>query len=381
MPEAGQQEEGAGIAKSGLSKRRHELEAAEAAGGHDGEPAQKRAKQADTTKSGTSSAASGGAGTGLPWVDLTEDDESPTAASVSQPAGARAAVELLSSGSDDDTPLSDVGARERGGRRRELSWMAPRPEEACASRAVRADGTRRHRGRNVLRNRLDGRARSAATGADASAAAASGQPDIDADARLARQLQQQEDEQATRMYRQRHRQQWQVERERLRAELEDLRDEEEHYQQRQGFVESWAARMAGVAAQLGLGDIRNVFQSPDEPWRPAGHNAPQGGGRRGRGAAAASLQHRELTEADYDELSQLDQGSAGASKELINSLIKTKLKNDHADDCCICMDQMKQNALVRILPCTHTFHARCADKWLKQKNSCPMCQRPIDASE
>ena len=36
MPEAAQQVEGAGIATSGLSKRRNELEAAEAAGGHDG---------------------------------------------------------------------------------------------------------------------------------------------------------------------------------------------------------------------------------------------------------------------------------------------------------------------------------------------------------
>lgn len=36
MQEAGQASEGAGIATSGLSKRRNELEAAEAAGGHDG---------------------------------------------------------------------------------------------------------------------------------------------------------------------------------------------------------------------------------------------------------------------------------------------------------------------------------------------------------
>ena len=317
-----------------------------------------------------------------PWVDLTEDDDLPaTAASVPQPARARAAVELLSSGSDDDTPLSEVGTRERGGRRRELSWMAPRREEAGAIRAVRADVTRRHRGRDDFRNRRDGRARSAAAGGESSAAAASVQPDMDADARLARQLQQQEDEQARRVYQQHHRQQWQLERQRLRAEVEDLQDDEEHYQQRQGFAESWAARMAGVAAQLGLGDnFRNLFQRPGDAWHPAGHNASQGGGRR-RGAAAASLQHRELTSADYEELSQLDQGSAGASKELINSLIKTKLKNDHADDCCICMDKMKQNTLVRILPCTHTFHTRCADKWLKQKNSCPMCQRPIDAPE
>jgi hypothetical protein len=196
---------------------------------------------------------------------------------------------------------------------------------------------------------------------------------LDADARLARQLQQQEDEQARRMYQQHHRQQWQLERQSLRAELEGLQDEEEHYQQRQGFAETWAARMAGVAASLGLGG--------NFPNFAAGHNGPPRRGSGGRGAAVASLQHRELTEEDYEELSRLDEGSAGASKDLINSIIKTKLKNDHDDDCCICMDQMKKNTLVRILPCTHTFHARCADKWLKQKNSCPMCQRPIDASE
>jgi hypothetical protein len=325
-----------------------------------------------------------------PWVDLTEDDDSPgvraaasfPARAAAQPSRARAAVEVLSSGSDDDTPLAEVGTRPvRGGRRRDLSWMVP--PEPSAMRVSRGDGTRRHRRRNDPTNRNGGRARNGASSGDVSGAGASGQPDMDTDARLARQLQQQEDEQARRMYQQHHRQQWQLQRQSMQDELEDLQDEEEHYQQRQGFAESWAARMAGVASSLGLGgNFRNLFQSPDgdAPWRAAGHNGPPGRGR-GRGAAAASLQHRELTEEDYEELSRLDEGSAGASKELINSVIKTKLKNDHDDDCCICMDQMKKNTLVRILPCTHTFHSRCADKWLKQKNSCPMCQRPIDASE
>eukprot|EP01043_Picozoa_sp_COSAG02_P023508 COSAG02_NODE_1258_length_13569_cov_5.275650_4_plen_412_part_00 len=317
-----------------------------------------------------------------PWVDLTEDDESPNlraaaslpARAAAQPSRGHTAVEVLSSGSDDDTPLAEIGTRRgRGGRRRDLSWMAPRRAEAGATREGRGDGARRRRQRNDQTNRHGNRARNAGSSGDVSAAGASGgQPDMDADAQLARQLQQQEDEQARRMYQQHHRQQWQRERQSLRAELEDLQDEEEHYRQRQGFAETWAARMAGVAASLGLGDNFRNFA--------AGHSGPPGPGR-GMGAAVASLQHRELTEEDYEELSRLDEGSAGASKDLINSIIKTKLKNDHDDDCCICMDQMKKNTLVRILPCTHTFHARCADKWLKQKNSCPMCQRPIDASE
>jgi hypothetical protein len=344
--------------------------------------------------------AAAGPGPAAPWVDLTEDDESPDQSSAAAPARAAAAaparaaaaaparaaprahaVELLSSDSDDDVPLAQVGSRaagqqqqqqqqQQGRRRREPSWMAPARAEGAARRSPRGDGAPRRR--RLTSSGPPGRVRNGASASGGGARSRS-QPDLDADARLARQLQQEEEQQAQQLYRQRHQHQWHEQRADLRAELHDLEDEEQHFQQRRGWAAGLAAQIAGVADSLGV----TFGDGTGGAWGGGGQPRPRGRGGRG---AAASLQHRELTEDDYDELSRLDEGSSGASKELINNQIKTKLKNDHEDDCCICMDAMKKNTLVRILPCTHTFHSRCVDKWLKTNNSCPICKRPLDAA-
>ena len=45
------------------------------------------------------------------------------------------------------------------------------------------------------------------------------------------------------------------------------------------------------------------------------------------------------------------------------------------DLCAICTDEFNVGELVRMLPCneTHTFHKDCIDRWLVQKDACPLC--------
>lgn len=67
------------------------------------------------------------------------------------------------------------------------------------------------------------------------------------------------------------------------------------------------------------------------------------------------------------------------SKDIDNRLSKCqKIKKiDKLLDeiCFICMDNYKINELKRILPnCSHYFHKKCVDKWLKKKASCPVCR-------
>ena len=36
---------------------------------------------------------------------------------------------------------------------------------------------------------------------------------------------------------------------------------------------------------------------------------------------------------------------------------------------------------MRILPCSHAFHAECVDQWLKEKDTCPMCKACVAEEE
>ncbi len=45
------------------------------------------------------------------------------------------------------------------------------------------------------------------------------------------------------------------------------------------------------------------------------------------------------------------------------------------ESCLICMNNYKVNEFKRTLPkCSHYFHKKCIDKWLKKKSSCPVCR-------
>ncbi|KAF8754841.1 hypothetical protein HU200_011378 [Digitaria exilis] len=46
-----------------------------------------------------------------------------------------------------------------------------------------------------------------------------------------------------------------------------------------------------------------------------------------------------------------------------------------ADCCAVCLDELREGALVRMLPsCKHYFHAGCVDVWLLSHATCPVCR-------
>jgi hypothetical protein len=46
----------------------------------------------------------------------------------------------------------------------------------------------------------------------------------------------------------------------------------------------------------------------------------------------------------------------------------------YTQECTICLENYKIGEYYRMLPCEHTFHKRCIDKWLFKKMSCPICR-------
>ncbi|ORX67472.1 hypothetical protein DL89DRAFT_45159 [Linderina pennispora] len=50
--------------------------------------------------------------------------------------------------------------------------------------------------------------------------------------------------------------------------------------------------------------------------------------------------------------------------------------DDDLNECAICLDEIREGDVVRELPCPHTFHSRCIDRWLLfQSSVCPLCKR------
>uniref|UniRef100_A0A1L8DTA8 Putative ring finger protein n=1 Tax=Nyssomyia neivai TaxID=330878 RepID=A0A1L8DTA8_9DIPT len=42
--------------------------------------------------------------------------------------------------------------------------------------------------------------------------------------------------------------------------------------------------------------------------------------------------------------------------------------------CVVCMCDFEARQMLRVLPCSHEFHAKCVDKWLRSNRTCPICR-------
>lgn len=55
-------------------------------------------------------------------------------------------------------------------------------------------------------------------------------------------------------------------------------------------------------------------------------------------------------------------------KDLEDNLIK---------ECSICLNEMKIDDKLIILPCKHYYHKECIAEWFKKSKTCPECRIPI----
>jgi hypothetical protein len=94
----------------------------------------------------------------------------------------------------------------------------------------------------------------------------------------------------------------------------------------------------------------------------------------------------DFTSADYDSLLELDESvnvgfGSGASPGDINRLPTFAYKKGGNDGpngkCSICLECAEDGDMMRTLPCFHSFHRDCLDKWLELKAKCPICQFEI----
>ena len=63
-------------------------------------------------------------------------------------------------------------------------------------------------------------------------------------------------------------------------------------------------------------------------------------------------------------------------REIINSYASFKFEAAKGEEanCAICIDVLKGGQMVKALNCTHKFHSKCINDWLKVKLKCPLCK-------
>ncbi|XP_060209070.1 uncharacterized protein LOC132636284 isoform X2 [Lycium barbarum] len=81
----------------------------------------------------------------------------------------------------------------------------------------------------------------------------------------------------------------------------------------------------------------------------------------------------------------------GASDEQLSSLPswkykeigkKEELRNSGVEnentECCICLAKYGDKEEIRQLPCSHIFHLKCVDQWLRIISCCPLCKQELE---
>ena len=93
-----------------------------------------------------------------------------------------------------------------------------------------------------------------------------------------------------------------------------------------------------------------------------------------RGIIQAPIQVRNQQQPGHQTVNRL-------SYEVKKSLPSCKKKNisdNTIDDCVICISNIENNDVIKILPnCLHFYHDKCINEWLIDNNNCPMCRAEI----
>jgi hypothetical protein len=54
---------------------------------------------------------------------------------------------------------------------------------------------------------------------------------------------------------------------------------------------------------------------------------------------------------------------------------------DSQTACSICLVSFEDGDSLRVLPCHHRYHLGCVDRWLVERNSCPVCKSEVVPDE
>ncbi|OIT00558.1 PREDICTED: E3 ubiquitin-protein ligase At1g63170-like [Nicotiana attenuata] len=83
--------------------------------------------------------------------------------------------------------------------------------------------------------------------------------------------------------------------------------------------------------------------------------------------------HRGASDEQLSNLPSWKYNEIGNKQEFQTSAID----NENAE-CCICLVKYRDKEEIRQLPCSHIFHLKCVDQWLRIISCCPLCKQELE---
>lgn len=80
---------------------------------------------------------------------------------------------------------------------------------------------------------------------------------------------------------------------------------------------------------------------------------------------------------EFDATDAIEKNESAVLNSSSQKYSSIKIKKKREELCCICMEHFSCNQEVYWLSCTHIFHNKCLDEWVRYKNECPTCRNTI----
>ncbi|KAH1031405.1 hypothetical protein J1N35_043579 [Gossypium stocksii] len=75
------------------------------------------------------------------------------------------------------------------------------------------------------------------------------------------------------------------------------------------------------------------------------------------------------------EFESSNYGMVPAKEPLVEEMASmVRVEDGDEEDCMICLEELEVGFYASRMPCSHTFHGDCIEKWLKQSHYCPICR-------
>ncbi|PPD87990.1 hypothetical protein GOBAR_DD15068 [Gossypium barbadense] len=92
------------------------------------------------------------------------------------------------------------------------------------------------------------------------------------------------------------------------------------------------------------------------------------------------LMGRALAE-PASEFENSNYGMVPAKESLVKEMLeRVRVEARDEEDCMICLEVLEVEFDASRMPCSHTFHGDCIEKWLKQSHYCPICRFEMPAN-